>query len=178
MGNKRGVKFTNSGQFSSTNQRGRYTGGAVKGHLPTSPHGNPASLPAASAAAFPWRFDQPLGRMNSGKGRPFSRERRCMEEIQNGRLEAELLTRYPPRMVARLTILADLAEDVTHRDCLKAQQLIREVLETKRGIPGVDNAELQPKVEGVTVQVLRTGKIDVPLPGTADPVAPAAAPGE
>lgn len=51
-----------------------------------------------------------------------------MEALQNGKDPAELAKRYPAGMVNRLAVLHQVAEDLTHRDFIKAQMLVREVL--------------------------------------------------
>lgn len=167
---KRPDNLERGGGWNRPGQPGRYRGGAVKWHLPTSPNGNVAAL--AKSRPHPMQFGQPGAEVNrlKGGGRPKSKECRCLEEIQNGGEEPELLTRYPPRMVKRLLVLARLSEDGDHRDCLKAQQMLREILRTNQG----DRPD--PSQGGNTITLLHGVATPPPLPG-ADPL-PGAAPAD
>jgi len=51
-----------------------------------------------------------------------------MEALQNGKEPSELAKRFPPLQVARLAALHDVAVDTAHRDFIKAQMLVREIL--------------------------------------------------
>jgi len=128
-----------------------YYSGSVIGHLPTN----------GTVAA----------RM---KPIPRSKERELMEAIQNGKDPLELAKRYPPGMVKRLEYLQKVAIDVEHRDFIKAQIMVREILTRGRG-----EGEDPSASTGHTVTLLHGSAVAPPLPGSApEPGAAPAAPGE
>lgn len=154
-----------------------YRGGAVKGHAPTSdgkhlPHGH---LRDPNHPAFLNQFDQPKGRVNQEKGQRMqkqkTKERECLEAIQNGTPDEKLVApsgRYPARMVARLRALLDASEDQSHKFFIQSQQLVREILSTRKG-GAHDDAEAAPEAaQAMEVHVYR-GRIDVPMPGLEPP---------
>jgi hypothetical protein len=105
---------------------------------------------------------------------PRSKERELMEAIQNGKDPLELAKRYPPGMVKRLEYLQKVAVDVEHRDFIKAQIMVREIL-TRGPFEGDGSS---PDA-GHTITLLHGRAVAPPLPGSApEPGAAPAAPGE
>lgn len=146
-------------------QRGHppyYTGGSVPGHAPTRIGGNPALQELNAKGTNPYQFDQPLGALNRIKGgnRPKDKERECLEAIENG-VEDKALKRFPQGMVARLRSLAEVAQDVTHKDWINAQRLVREI---RTRLRGQTPEELAASREPDVIEVI-TGRLEVPLPG-------------
>ena len=161
--------------FQKGNDPNRYTGGAKPGHAPTNPNGHMPGLEKAHATpgAFAYRFDQPLGQQNRAKGgrQAKNKERTCMEAIQNQTEpdERKLVQRgFPVGMVRRLMALHVVSQDPEHKDFLHAQRLVREILTTLKKQPGEDESDPSAPTSGDTITVFE-GRIDVPMPGAAEP---------
>ena len=139
-----------------------YRGGAVPGHRPTNTKRTMhKDHPNWKLGAY--QFGTPKGDefRKLGAGRPKDKERRCLEEIQAGQEDEEvLLRRYPPRMVRRMKALLDASEDPAHKNFLGSQYLIREILGKHRG----QRAEAPPPGAADTITVFH-GRHDVPMPG-------------
>lgn len=141
-----------SGSFKRGFDPRRFTGGASYGHAPTNTTGKG------------WR--QPLPReewlkiRQNGKGH--SRERACFEALQNGKTAAELATRFPARMIERLETLLDIACDPDHDQCIQAQRMIEAIAHTNKGDDDNNN---RPDQGRVTVNVIHTPNVHVPMPG-------------
>jgi len=142
----------------------RYVG-AVKGKAPSTPNGNIASIQKAidASRAGGHAFDQAKGRTYINKhGSSKDRERRCLEEIQNGQEKDSILERrYPPRMIKRIRALLAVTEDSENKDFIHAWRLVREILGKRQGHPEEDKEKAQPDRVEVTF-----GRMDVPMPGT------------
>ncbi len=169
-------KFTGApGQGFQRGHRPYYTGGSVKGHAPT--NRNPPPIKADPR----YSFAAPLGSINQAKGQRMgkakSKERECLEAIQNGRKDAELVVpagRFPPGMVARLRALHDVAEDSAHRDFMHAQRMVSDILTHQRGgKKGEEDGGDGAPADGFTVRVVH-GHATTPLPGAAEEKPPPA----
>lgn len=92
-----------------------------------------------------------------------------MEALQNGKDRTKLKKTFPPLQVERLARLHDVALDIAHRDFIKAQIMVREIL-----VRSKDSGE--GSSEGNTITLLHGVATPPPLPG-ADPL-PGAAPAD
>lgn len=144
---KRPDNKTNLRGFCREGQPGRYRGGAVVAHLSTHQDGLGASL---------------ANRMRLAGHKSRSKEREIMEALQNGKAPIELKKRYPPLQVERLAQLHDVAVDITHRDFIKAQILVREILVRNEA----DGDGTRPS-EATTITLLHGTADRIPLPGAA-----------
>lgn len=149
---------------------GAHLKGSVPGHLPThsganlSPPGqgdNPEPSPASIASRF-----QP-GHRHGYHAK--SKERECMEAVQNGGTEKALAARFPIGMVKRLMRLQEAAEDVENPHCIHAQRMIREILSTLTSTKAEREAEAAAKAAQPRPIMLFRGRIDAPMPGAPKP---------
>jgi len=146
-----------------------YTGGAVKGHAPTS-DGSPLKTWKNSplnpdSAKYKYRFDQPLGIENRKKGSGSksvkSKERACLEAIQAGQDRDKILERrFPIGMIRRLRALESVACDPSHKDFIHAIRMVSDILSHQRGGPESDKGQAAPTI------ALFHGQITAPMPGT------------
>lgn len=154
---------------------GNYFGGSKPGHAPTHNGSNlfppgqgtntllPASDP--NSPAHDTRF-QPGHKFGYAAK---SKERQCMEAIQNGRQKKELEARFPPGMVARLVKLQKTAEDPDSPHYMHANRIIREILSTLATTKAEREAEEAAfkAAQGPRAIQLFHGRLDVPMPGAA-----------
>ena len=142
--------------------------GSVNGHAPTYP-GNPESLKKARARMreLGYGFDQEKGKKNRAKGnRPFDKEARCLQEIQNGQEDDKvLLKRFAPRLIRRVKALLDTAEDSGHKDFIHANRMIQDILGHRRGPRAGEDEEAQ-KSEPDSIEVT-FGRVEIDMPGAA-----------
>jgi hypothetical protein len=143
--------------------------GATLGHLPTNKGVSTWALPKNDLR--PWQFGTNGGRdpANQGQGAPATaQQRKCMEAIERD-APAKELKRYPVGMVRRLQKLQAAAEDPESKCFLQAQILIRTILIAPKSRMAEGEAAKAPEVIEV-----RTGRLEVPMPGAPGDVPPVA----
>jgi hypothetical protein len=143
--------------------------GAKLGHLPTNKGVSTWALPQNDLR--PWQFGTNGGRdpANQGQGAPATaQQRKCMEAIERG-AQAKELKRFPAGMVKRLQKLQAAAEDPESKVFMQAQILIRTILIAPKSRMAEGEAAKVPEVIEV-----RTGRIELPMPGAPGDVPPTA----
>jgi hypothetical protein len=151
--------------------------GSNYGHV-GNPHGNPSTL-IQNTTTPEERQEREYARKllqlaearkNASKNRPKNKERECLEALQNGKSDEELRAqgRFPVVMIERLSILLRTACDPDHREYIRAQLLVREILQSNTRHAKVDDearARAAAETNKVIVNIHNTPHVDVPMPG-------------
>lgn len=141
----------------------RRSTGAYPGHAPTNTIGTLAKY----AREHPEHSFAGAGIKNRIVGQPKSKERKCLEEIQNGAEESDLEGRYPPRMITRLIELMKVAENAEHVAWRYAFLEVRDILGSRKG--SAAEGDGPNPTGGVSVTINHTQPKPIPLPGGEAP---------